>query len=357
MAINTIKINVMKRIIITLLITGLLGFAACTNQEKEFDDFLYTAVYFPHQYPVRTLSLGEDRIDNSLDKELKFHIGVSIGGMYENNRDWTVAYEVDETLAENVGYLVGEDTLTIEALPSDLYSIETQPVGQVTIPSGSFDGLILIQLNDAFLDDPLATTNHYVIPMRITDSDADSILTGMPAISDPDKRKPSDWSTNGPPKDFTLFMVKFVNALHGTWLHRGANYTLDASSNPIDTQIYREPYIVYDQLWELQTVGRNVIHTNGTGVNTGSDFGMELSFDENGSISVDSIPGKEIGVWETGENHFVTEGDSWNYQTRWTIYLNYMYNDGSNDHLVYDTLVFRDRDIAFETFTPVVIGD
>ena len=172
----------MRRIGYLLIIAAILG--ACENQEIEFPDFDYTAVYFPVQFPVRTLNLGEARFDNSMDRDLNFDIGVAIGGMYSNDRDWSVGFVVDETLC---------DSLDNEVLPmpQSYYSID--PDADVTIPSGSFSGLINIQLTDAFLSDPLAVGNHYVIPLRITNTDADSILTGLPLVPSPDKRISSHW--------------------------------------------------------------------------------------------------------------------------------------------------------------------
>ena len=67
----------------------------CEQKNPVFPDFDYTAVYFPLQFPMRTLSLGEEEYDNTLDKELKFHISANIGGMYENTQDWSVDFVVD----------------------------------------------------------------------------------------------------------------------------------------------------------------------------------------------------------------------------------------------------------------------
>jgi hypothetical protein len=242
----------MKKKIIPILLVILVA-VACENQPNDFPDFHTQAVYFPIQFPVRTLSLGNDRIDNSLDKELKFHIGVSVGGMYENTQDWTVSYVVDNELADNILTSEGD---TIYPMPESYYTLDPEGKfqdGEILIPSGSFNGKLLVQLEDAFLDDPLAVGNHYVIPLLMTSSSADSILTGTPATENPDKRIIADWDANALPKDFTLFMVKFVNALHGSWLHRGTDYTLDTvTSEIIDTTHYRQRYIVEDQVWKMQ---------------------------------------------------------------------------------------------------------
>ena len=90
----------MKKIFILFIF--IIVIAACENQPWDFPDYKLKAVYFPIQLPLRTLSLGEDRLDNSLDKEFKFDIGVSIGGMYQNKKDWTVDYVVDTTLVRKV---------------------------------------------------------------------------------------------------------------------------------------------------------------------------------------------------------------------------------------------------------------
>jgi len=345
---KSIYLKLMRQLIPAFII--LLMLIGCEQKNPVFPDFDYTAVYFPLQYPIRTLSLGEEEFDNSLDKELKFHISANIGGMYENTKDWTVDYVVEESLAVGVQNINGD---TILALPASYYSLT--PTGQVTIPSGSFKGLIEVQLEDAFLDDPLSYGNHYVIPLRITASSADSVLQGLTDAIDPDSRVPGEWIT--PPKDFVLFGIKYINNYHGTYLHRGIDISYDSLDNPVDTAIYRKNYVVDDELWNLSTRGRNVVHTNGIGKNTGSSGGkaytMELNIAENGQIQVDSVPGALYSVSGTGT--YVVEGDRWGEKQRDAIFLSYEFNDGTNLHRVTDTLVFRNRGIKFEEFDPVVL--
>ncbi|MCG8334560.1 MAG: DUF1735 domain-containing protein, partial [Proteobacteria bacterium] len=149
---------------ITLLITILVGIS-CENQEREFEDFGTTSVYFPVQFPVRTLALTEnDRLDNSLDKNLTFNIGVSIGGMYENTKDWPVVFEHAPELLDTVTTLAGPyyDLMTTNYIES------MNPDGNtVTIPAGSFSGLITVKLSNSFLDDSLAYTNSWIIPLKL----------------------------------------------------------------------------------------------------------------------------------------------------------------------------------------------
>jgi len=120
----------------------------------------------PYQYPVRTLSLGNDRIDNSLDRQHKFNMGVCVGGYYNSNKqDWRVDFEIDPTLVPDYFY---RGDAKVEALPEEYYVLT--PSSRAIIPKGSFSGLIEVQLTDAFFEDPKALTGAYVIPIRITGS-------------------------------------------------------------------------------------------------------------------------------------------------------------------------------------------
>lgn len=336
----------MKRLIPLLSVILLLN--ACEQKLPEFEDFEYSAVYFPHQYPIRTLSLGEEEYDNSLDKELKFHIAPNIGGMYTNTETWTVDFEVVETLAHHIENIGGD---TLLPLPASYYTLT--PSGQVEIPPGSFKGMIEVQLTEAFLQDTLSYDNHYVIPLRITGTSADSILSGQPSgvNPNPDPRKASDWAV--PPKDYVLFGIKYVNPYHGTYLHRGMDIMYDDNNDPVDTAIYREIYIVDDELWKLSTKGTNVVHTDGIANYRGGVYKMELTVSESGEIVIDSIPGSTFTP--TGTGTYVKGGSEWGGEPRDAIYLSYSFSQGDTlTHIVNDTLIYRNRGIRFETFTPVL---
>ena len=351
----------MKKLI--FLITALtVAVFSCENAPITFDDFEVQTIYFPIQYPIRTISLGNDLVDNSLDREHKFNIGVCVGGYYENNsRDWRVNFEVDPSLVPD-DYLM-RDAGTVKMLPSNYYTLN--PTSNVTIPKGSFNGLIQVQLTDAFFQDPLAITGRYVIPLRITDSpDTDNILHGTPsqdAPENPDVHIASQWEIAS--KDYTLFGVKYINPYHGTWLRRGRLIVRDPSGQPIDTVIYSPEYLENGETVKLTTVSLNEV-TATMRINT-EMFNLKLNIDENGNISVISTDSSPVTVI-LGTGFFRENGEKWGGTPekptpRDAIYLNYFYQRRAPDGPgflsceVSDTLVFRDRGIVYEDVRPTIV--
>ena len=336
----------MKRIryfIIGLIVPAMM--ASCHNDPVSYRDFKYNAVYFPLQYPIRTLILGDSRSDNSLDKTLAFHIGVSIGGEYQNKKPWTVSYQLDNSLVPDGMTTTDGDTLHI--LPPKYYTLN--PVGSVAIPVDSFSGLILVQLTDAFLDDPLAITGQYVIPLRITATSADSILSGVPFVANPSRTNPADWDPNSEPKDFVLFGIKYINPYHGNYLHRGIDIGINATGDTVSRDVYHQPYVVDDQLWSLTTTGRATVITDGTGSQTTAGTKMILKVSDDGSVAVTPVAGATFQA--SGVGKYIKGGDAWGGVPQNAFFLNYIYKSGSITHVVSDTLVFRDNGVVFQQFT------
>ncbi len=344
----------MRKILVIIILT--LGMFGCKDQENVFPDYPLQAVYFPIQLPVRTLSMGEDRIDNTLDREHKFDIGVCIGGMYENRKDWTVDYVVDPSLTDSVYTDKGEKILP---LPESYYSLS--PVNTVIIPKGSFNGLIRVELTDQFFNDPVSLTGRYVIPLRITGTSADSVLSGAPAgPGEADRRIPGDWKAGKAPKDWVLYGIKYINAYQGSYLHRCTDF-ISSGGNPVDTVFFRQTNIVNDKVVTLKTIDLLTSYTSFVGIKSSKTgrYSMELSFENplgaSGHVTISPREGSKYSV--TGEGEYIDKENSqevWS-ELKWQcMYLKYSYNDGSRDHLVYDTLVFRDRGIKFELNTIVV---
>lgn len=366
-----------------IILAMAFSFTACENQDNDFDDFGSTSVYFPFQTPVRTLIQGKYNLgSNENDNNSRFEIGVIMSGVYENTTDRRVHFELASDLIDpNV--LTGIDSVNVQVLPSSYYTIEQS--SPVTIPAGSTNGRIPIQLEDAFFDDPLAFAEfgdvHYVIPLRITDFEAlDSLLTGIPIVDNPIKIRPEDW--NPEPKDYTLFGVKFFNKYHGSYLRRGEDKVVGTSkkftnatgvtetTDIDDSTVYRAEFVVQDEVTPVSTAGRNkVISTNlvrRAGIPSNSTVSLELSIDDNGGVTITNAD-EDSSITITGTGTFVEEGDEWGGEKRDVIYLEYQYQDievveekvfgqvvSSTTvdlmHTVNDTLVIRDRDVKFEEF-------
>ncbi|MEN8965597.1 MAG: DUF5627 domain-containing protein [Polaribacter sp.] len=366
---------------------------ACENEVNEFPDFGSTSVYFPFQTPIRTLIQGKyDLGFNDNDNNGRFEIGVTMTGVYNNNIDRKVHFELAPDLIDAAA--LGLDTVNVEVLPSSYYTIEQE--SPVTIPSGSISGRIPVQLSDAFFDDPKSFAEfgevHYVIPLKITKYEKlDSLLVGVPAegVTNPIRIKADDWQTE--PKDYTLFGIKYMNKYQGIYLRRGEDtalgsnesVTVFANGDPTETQteiidgstVYRSEFVVDDELLPLATSGRKDVTTTigvrRPGSATNSTLSLNLAFNDNEEITVTNAdPNSDVTV--TGTGRFAEDGDEWGGKSRDVIYLDFQYRELVVEvskkeffgnlistttttfdllHTVKDTLVIRDRDVKFEEFT------
>ena len=259
--------------------------------------------------------------------------------------------EVREAFADS---LITATKDSIKVLPQAYYTMS--PSDHLIIPKGSFHGGVEIQLNDAFLDDTMAYRVHYVIPIVITGSTSDSLITGISELENPNPHIIGNWAV--PPKNYTLFAIRFVNNYHGVYLRRGQSVITTISGEEVETIKYRDKYVEKDELFELTTSGRNqasaisILKTSG---GTSEDYKINLLFDSQENCVVSGSYSYPFLV--TGTGKFIKDGDEWGLKKRNAIYLNYKVNDGTNIHTVTDTLVFRDKAVKFESFDPVVIAN
>ncbi len=351
---NVLKIEKMKKIIyISLIVLGL--FASCENQEWEFPDYDYTTVFFPYQTPVRTIVLGEDLYDNSLDNQHKCLIMATMGGVYENKADRILDVAVDNNMFDSLLFN-GDTGSYIIPMPANYYSLASNM--QIVIPAGSTSGGIEVQLTDAFFNDPSSIENTYVIPLRIESvTNADSILRGEALIPDPDLFNADNWSVA--PKDYILYCIKYINPWGGNYLRRGQDICTGAGGNTaLDTNIiYHNEFVERNQVVKLSTVSMNEVDisltTREAGNLTDLAFDLRLNIDENGSCSVTAPEGASFSV--SGSGNFVKDGDSWGGKDRDVLHLKYNVDFGTSVHTFTDTLVIRDRDVVFETFEAVAL--
>ncbi|NLU28445.1 DUF5627 domain-containing protein [uncultured Proteiniphilum sp.] len=335
-----------KVLLLTLCFAAILS---CKNSDIEYEDYDFSSAYFPYQYPVRTLVLGDYIYDNTNDNNHKFLIYAAIGGLYSNKSDRVINFKVDQTLCERALFEGSKDT--IRFMPSHYYQLNSPD--KVVIPSGKFNGAIEVQLNDAFFQDTLAIKLGYVIPMRLTGSnDVDSILQGMSASEEkPDPRDKKKWEVL--PKNFTMFAIKYINEFHGSYLYYGKNKVKDLSGNVVEENVYSEKYVEKNPVVKLVTTGRYQVAMN-TFFNsqkiTGS-FGMLLDFDgKNCTLSAPKGSAYEV----TGTGVFQEKKYNWGNKDRDGIEIHYTIKNGDWTYEANDVLVMRDRGVVMELFSPVL---
>ncbi len=331
---------------IFLILTLIIGLISCENFDVDHPDFKYTSGFFPYQFPVRTLVLGDYIYDNTNDNAHKFVISVAMGGVYENTKDRSFDIEVDESLCNNIWFSATDQ---VKVLPSNYYTLSS--TNKIVIPKGKMNGGIEVQLTDAFFNDPLAITNTYVVPIRLKASnDVDTILSGNSPNPSADVRIASQW--NIAPKNFTMFAVKFINEYHGTYFQYGSNKVFDGAGVLLKDSAYSTQYVENNPTAKLATTGRNQVSFTTalrSKIMTGS-VNMLLNFSGN-NCTIAEAPGSPYTITGTGE--FKSKAYSWGNKSRDGIVLKYTVTNATNKYEANEVLVIRDRGVVMETYSPL----
>ena len=336
----------MKKILqISILIAILTGvFSSCENSDWEFPDFEYSAVYFAYQSPIRTITLGEDIFDTTLDNNYQSQIMATMGGVYKNNNDIEIGIRVDNSLVENLIFEGGSEIL---AMPSNYYTLSAD---KIVIKKGEILGGVTVQYTDAFFNDPLALDANYVIPVVMTSvNNADSILSGIPMVDNPRRGVSDDWDVD--PKDYILYAVKYINKYDANYLRRGKDVITGAESGTINR--HTEYIEKNEEITGISTRTLNTIaweHQSRDMADLARSSTLLLNFDNQDNCTITS---ETAGVTATGTGKFVSKGDknSWGNKDRDALYLQYTINYGDVQFAVTDTLVVRDRGVKAEWFS------
>lgn len=347
----------MKKALILLAFTYCL--ISCQNQEIDFPDFDYTTGYFPYQFPVRTIILGNYIYDNSNDNNHKFVVSTAMGGVYKNTTDRTFNFIVDETLCEDAYF---EDGSIVRPLPSNYYQLSD--LSKIVIPSGKMSGGVEVQLSEEFFDDPQAIKKTYVLPIRITSvANIDSLLQGYSTSPNPDRRIAGQWSAF--PKDFTMFAVKFVNPYHGSYLMRGKS-TLTENGVSLGDSIYQSKsgHVEQDEVMFLETEGRTKVRmsNNFKSKDLSGQFQLTLNFASDkydapdGVVcTVEAVEGSSYTV--SGSGNYSIDTGEFGGKKRDVIEINYTINIDNKVYTASDRLVFRDKGINMETYSVQIIPE
>lgn len=333
---------------LSILFAGIFSslMISCENNDFEFPDNDYSTVYFAYQYPVRTIVLGEDIYDNTLDNQHKCAIYATMGGVYSNSKTIDIDFTVDNSLCNNLFYDNGFANPVV-AMPSDYYTL----AGDKITLNQSLQGSVEVQLTDAFFADPNALNNTYVIPLRMTNVlGADSILSGIPKIDNPVKSNAGDWEIL--PKDYVLYCVKFINPWHANYLRRGTDVIAQGESTV--TNVRHQQYVEKDEVCIMKTASLNSVEYPVVVKNTANEnvtCNLLLTFDDSNKCTVTTSTN---GFTATGSGSFVKKGDknSWGNKDRDVIYLDYTISMTDKSYTTKDTLVVRDRGVKMEVFSP-----
>lgn len=331
----------------TMACLSALFFASCESGDQDFPDYDYQTVYFPNQTVDRTVELGEDEfINTEVDNQHKIHINAAWGGGYNNGHDVMIKIVVDNSLVEGLKF---SDGTTVEAMPASYYKLAEE---YIRIPKGKIQGGVEVDLTDAFFADPLSTTTHYVIPVRMVAVEgADSILSGKPAVATPDLLIGGDWTVA--PRNYVLYGVKYANPWQARYLRRGTDVITRGTTT--ETVVRHQQYVENDEAISLSTRGLQQALMPFTGKDAGGkniSCNLVLTFDNNGQCTVTSATD---GVTATGKGSFVLKGEkkSLGGKDRNALYLDYSVNfaDRNISYATKDTLVVQTRDIAPSYFS------
>jgi len=327
-----------------------LTFASCYNADKEFPDYEGgTTAYFAYQDPVRTIILGNDIYDNTLDNEHKIQIWATMGGAY-NGRNAVAQIVVDESLCDNLYFVDegGNPASPVLPMPTSYYKL-----GSNSIPyNGDVRGYVEVQLTDAFFQDEKSIENTYVIPLVMKSiTGIDHILTGTPREGlTPVRTNSSEWEVL--PKDYVLYCVKYMNPWQARYIRRGVdrvtenevtteNIRKDFSLINSDPNRYTEnPVNANDEVCSLTTKNMKqvifpVSFKRGNG-NASVSCNLILTFEGNKcTISTD-----DEGVVATGSGEYIEKG------TEQSAYKDYQWGN-MNGELVQRDILRLSYDVNF----------
>lgn len=298
--------------------------ASCYNADKDFPDYDGgTTAYFAYQNPIRTLVLGNDIYDNSLDNDHKCRIWATMGGAY-GGRDAVVDFVVDESLCDNLFFLDngGFKSQPVKPMPANYYKL----LGNTIPYNGNPRGYVEVEFTDDFFADPKSVDTTYVIPLRMTSvTGIDRILTGTPNVANPARQNAQDWMVL--PMDYVLYCVKYMNPWEAKYIHRSA-YTVTENTNTIpsattyvrkDFTLYNSdieryskmdpsnPVNQYDEVCGISTIDTKKALFPLTFKTTGASItcNLILSFDENNNCTIST---DDENVTVTGKGEFITKG-------------------------------------------------
>lgn len=240
----------MKNIVIILILLGLIT-SGCYEEFR--NDYPYTTVAFSTATGGlstqgelgRTVVMGEG---------LELDFGVYLAGLLENDREWWADFIIDPSLLDGTSY---------EPMPETYYSLSH--TSRFTIPKGEFVGKITVTLDSAnFVSDPRSTWFNYAIPIRITNTSADSIYKAQ--------------STK-------ILVIKYINALEGYYDQQGSYETWNDASELINSGNI-------SNVIKASTLALDSIIANGM-IYIGSEYQVKYKVEADNTVYMEKMPVSE----------------------------------------------------------------
>lgn len=326
---------------------------SCENQDNEFPDYEGgTSVYFATQYPVRTLVMGEDEYDTTLDNAHKCKINATMGGVFANKKNITIDIAVDKTLCDNLYYSYTSN-VPVKAMPSNYYTLSGDKISLNKVLMNGVE----VSFTDAFFADPEALTTTYVIPLVMTGvTNADRILSGtLSEGAEAIRCNSAMWLEQ--PHDYVLYCVRYINKWTGKYLRHGIDKVTE--NGVVTENSRRNEYVENDEICQTTTKSLTetilTVTTNLGTTDNPRNINYQLLMTFNGDECAVSGLG---GVTATGTGKFVQDGEknSWGNKDRDAIYLKYTVDFGNGLKFeTEDTLVAHSRGVAREDFAPVYV--
>lgn len=318
-----------------------VAFTSCESGEPEFDDYEGgTTVYFPYQYPVRTIRLCPDEGNTTLDLAHQCQILATFGGSY-NGSDGSVQVAVDNNLVNRLYFADGVSP--VKAMPAHYYSLSTTDLAF----NGTFNGRTTVQLTDAFFADPDAVKATYVIPLVMTgQSGFTRILTGKQTEGLSGSRcDESVWDVK--PMDYVLYCVKYQNKYSGWWLTNGTTSTADiekastvqVTTKALNQSIYQVSF--QSKYWKTDlNPATNAMELMEKDTILVAD--LQLSFDGSENCNITSLT---PAVTATGNGSWSENGEkkSWGNKDRNAMDLNYNVDFGVDEKGIARTFSKNER--------------
>ncbi len=215
----------MKRSIrMVCMLVAALSLGACYNDYVH--DYEEPNMGFALTNPLRTVIA---------ERDMTIYVGVSIGGKREvDMSDWA-RFVIDESLVEGNG---------LELLPANYYELSDPNTFRVR-KSNLAVADVGITFTDAFYNDPLSLTTHYVLPFRMTENSIGAIRAGA---------------------DSSLVAIKYISNYAGTYYLLGEVTEVDAAGTAIgETVNYQNKDLINNQTCTFTSEGPRTVVRPGVG--------------------------------------------------------------------------------------------